>query len=83
MSDQELWAWAQADGRAVVTENVKDFIPLAVASGDGHFGLILTNNQSFPRHPPGHVGAMVSALRKLHAARPGDDATGWVHWLRP
>ncbi len=83
-SDAEVWAWAQSQQRSVVTEDAKDFIPLAVASGGDHFGLILTHNSSFPRHSSGlFVGKLVSALDHLHLARPGDDRTGWVHWLQP
>ncbi len=81
-SDPDLWAWAQAQRRAVVTENAKDFLPLAAASGAGHFGLILTNNASFPRHQPRFVGEIMSALDRLHVARPQTEGSGWVHWLQ-
>lgn len=82
-TDAEVWAWAQAQQRAVVTEAAKDFLPLASASGGDHFGLILTSNASFPRHQARFVGELVSALDRLHLARPGNDLSGWVHWLRP
>ena len=81
-TDAELWAWAQAQRRAFVTENQKDFLPIAAAS-PGHFGLILTHNRSLPRHRPRFIGDMVHALDRLHLARPGDDASGWVDSLKP
>jgi predicted nuclease of predicted toxin-antitoxin system len=82
-SDAELWDWAQGHRRALVTENAKDFLPLAAANAEGHFGLILTHNRSLPRHNPRFVGVIVSALDRLHLARPGDDPSGWVDWLQP
>lgn len=84
LSDPELFAAAQEDGRAVVTENVKDFAPLAAGPHLGdHHGVILTTNRSLPRHRDGFVGALATALRDFLDAHPGGEPRSLVHWLQP
>jgi predicted nuclease of predicted toxin-antitoxin system len=64
-SDAVIFAAAQAEGRAIVTENAGDFRPLAsfqVEHGSSHAGLILTSNHRFPRNDPRTIGRLVSAL---------------------
>jgi predicted nuclease of predicted toxin-antitoxin system len=84
-SDAELFEAAQQMGRAVVTENVADFLPLAgriQARGVPHHGLVLTTNRSFPCHRPRFVGAMTAALAAyLDAPAARDEPVGLVHWL--
>ncbi len=85
-SDPELFAHAQGLRRAVVTENVKDFLPLDAASharDEPHYGLVLTTNGSFPRHRDRFVGAVPRALRDFLDDHPNVTAVSAVHWLRP
>lgn len=68
MSDALLFALARSEGRAIVTENVRDFRPLArqtIAAGGAHHGLILSDNRRLPRHRPGTLGRVVGALAVL------------------
>jgi predicted nuclease of predicted toxin-antitoxin system len=53
LSDTALFAAAQQLQRAIVTENVKDYLPLDARShtlAEPHWGLVLTTNHAFPRH---------------------------------
>lgn len=80
--DAAVFELAIAERRALLTENVPDFIPLATAatsSGRDHSGLILTSNRSFPRARPATTGAIVEALAALSRKRP--DLTNQVVWL--
>jgi predicted nuclease of predicted toxin-antitoxin system len=73
-SDADVLAAAQADGRVLVTENVRDYRPLEaalVAGGSRHCGLVYTSNRSFPRGDPATVGLLVRALDGLLSA--GED----------
>jgi predicted nuclease of predicted toxin-antitoxin system len=67
-SDEELFAAALAEDRALVTENVPDFRRLeadALARGEAHAALIFTTNRQFPRGEPGTTGRLVEALHAL------------------
>lgn len=85
--DPEVFDTAQEERRAVVTENVPDF--LAVISDyqqreRPHWGLVLTSNRSFPRHRPGHgVRRLVAALDALLGQHTNDKPRSEVIWLRP
>jgi hypothetical protein len=84
LPDGDLVAVAQGERRAVVTENVADFAPLADshdARGTGHFGLILVPAGTYPRGPPRTIGHMVSALDGLAGRYPVDQPTSLRHWL--
>ena len=84
LSDPLLFAAAQEVGRAVVTENIKDFAPLAATSDtDNHHGLVFTTNRTFPRHRSAFIGAMVLSLRVFMQAHPDGEARSLVHWLQP
>src|SRR5688572_3046408 len=66
--DEFIFAFAQVEDRAVVTEDASRFLPLAanvLRSGGTHCGLILTTARSFPRHNPRTNGRLVSALHVL------------------
>ena len=84
-SDEELFEIAQSLGRAVVTENVADFLPLDArmqGRGPAHHGLLLTTNRSFPRHSSRVVGALTGALADYLDGSVGVDApASVVHWL--
>lgn len=67
-SDPEVLSAAQAGGRALVTENVRDFRPLEadLIARDGHHpGLVYTSNRQFPRGHPATAGQLVRALDSL------------------
>ena len=67
-SDEEIFAAALAEGRALVTENVPDFRRLeadALARGEPHATLVFTSNRQFPRGEPRTTGRLVEALYVL------------------
>ncbi|MDQ6617325.1 MAG: DUF5615 family PIN-like protein [Actinomycetota bacterium] len=84
-SDPALFATAQRIERTIVTENVKDFMPLAAEShahAQPHWGLVFTTNQSFPRHHDRFIGAMIRALCALLDDETRHIAVSAIHWLR-
>jgi hypothetical protein len=86
LSDPDLFTATQYLERSTVTENVKDCLPLDArshAQAEAHWGLVLTTDQSFPRHQDFFMGALVRALRPLLAAHPDPAAVSAIYWLRP
>ncbi len=81
--DHEVVATAWREERAVVTNNVKDFRPLAaerVASGHGHTGLILLPaGRSRSR---GATGAIADAIESVMRAHP-DGIPSAEYWIAP
>lgn len=76
VSDTALLEAAAAEQRALVTNNVRDFAPLAVrwaAEGHDHYGLIFTSDHSLPRSRK-TIGRFVDALRRLSDAEPAPEA---------
>ena len=85
LSDEALFAVAQDMGRAVVTENVEDYVPLdadAHARGVVHHGLVFTTNRSFPRHRSAFVGRVIRALEELLRHRGESMPSSLTHWLK-
>jgi predicted nuclease of predicted toxin-antitoxin system len=71
--DEEIFAAAFAEERALVTENVPDFRRLeaeALARGEAHASLVFTSNRQFPRGQPGTIGQLVEALHELLSEAP-------------
>ena len=69
-SDAEQFTWAAAEGRAIVTYNVVDFLGLAdqfLARGQDHSGLILVSERTIPQRD---VGGLPRALEAALAAYP-------------
>jgi len=67
-ADEDVFEHARSAGRAVLTENVRDYRPLAEAlltAGESHAGLVFTTNKRWPRSDP---GALISALEALLAS---------------
>lgn len=63
--DENILDYACDEGRAVVTENVRDYRPLAearLATGGSHSGLVLTTGKRWPRSS---IGALIAALDRL------------------
>jgi len=87
--DEDVLNAASEERRAVVTDNVGDFLSIHrqwLARGHPHHGLVLFTNRSFPRHRPDRfVRSMLHALGELLESHPGAglEATSWLHWLAP
>jgi hypothetical protein len=67
MSDEEILAYAAGVGRALVTANIKDFVPLDQrykTAGRSHAGLVLISTKGFPQDRS-FTGAVVTALDRL------------------
>jgi hypothetical protein len=83
--DEDVFAAAQAEGRVVVTENVRDLRPIALeweAEGRLHHGVVFTTNRRFPRARPRTVGRLVSALADLVERSGGlDEPSNPEIWL--
>jgi hypothetical protein len=66
MTDEELFAWAAADNRWLLTENVKDFRPLllrAMQAGGVSSGVLFTSSRTFPRSRQ-NPGPLINALHR-------------------
>lgn len=83
-ADETLWAAARTERRMVVTQDVGDFVRLALqdaAIGRPHPGLVLIHHRWFSRGDR-HVGRLVASLRALLAANPADHPlAGRIIWL--
>jgi hypothetical protein len=67
LPDDQVLAQAAATGRALVTANIKDFMPLDGqyrAAGQAHAGLILVSTKNFPQDR-GYTSAVTGALAAL------------------
>jgi hypothetical protein len=67
LPDDQVLSRAAATGRALVTANIKDFIPLDAqyrAAGPAHAGLILVSAKTFPQNRS-YTSAVTSALAAL------------------
>jgi predicted nuclease of predicted toxin-antitoxin system len=81
--DEEVWAGALAEDRALVSENVQDFRRIeagALARGQPAPHLIFTTNSQFPRGDPRTLGRLVLALDALLRTPPG---TATALFLKP
>jgi hypothetical protein len=84
LPDADVFAVAQAEHRAVVTENIADFTSIvdgADQRGEAHFGLVLIDPVKFPRGQRRTIGHLVTELDRLLTQHPGDQATSLRHWL--
>jgi hypothetical protein len=85
-ADMNVLEWAWQNGRCVLTENVKDFMPLhhdMLARGDHHAGLIFTDPSQFPRSKS-TIGLFVASLDLFVRTRPNDlTLLDQVEWLVP
>jgi len=73
LSDDEIIELARAEGRAVATNNVRDFRPRAaelILAGRGHPGMIFLPGAY--RRSRRDVGRLVGALHALLEATPGE-----------
>lgn len=70
LPDDQLLAYATVEGRALVTANIKDFVPLDGryrATSQSHAGLILVSSKTFPPNR-GFTTAVTAALAVLLSA---------------
>src|SRR5262245_17813087 len=84
LADPDLFAIAQQERRAVVTENVADFARIADGCdqrGGEHHGIVLLDSRRYPRGNLRTIGRVVEALERLLEQYPRDDATSLRHWL--
>jgi predicted nuclease of predicted toxin-antitoxin system len=68
LSDAALLQWAHDHERALITENVVDFLALHaiwLRSGERHSGIVLASNAAYPRAKASTIGALVKALSQL------------------
>lgn len=82
-ADPDLLVWAASEGRAIVTENVRDFAPLAqqwAQARRDHAGLIFTNPRRFARSTQASPGNLIEALGALAEAG-WPDAPSATTWL--
>jgi len=81
-SDEEISAWASAEGRWLLTENVKDVRPImlrALPGGPPGCGLLFTSSRAFPRSRK-NPGPLINALHAwLTAGSPAPPVT--ESWL--
>jgi Domain of unknown function (DUF5615) len=73
LPDDQILAHAASRGRALVTANIKDFVPLDAryrAADQTHAGLILVSSKTFPQDRT-YTAAITSALSVLlsHSTR--------------
>jgi hypothetical protein len=67
LPDDQILSHAAATGRALVTANIKDLVPLDAryrAAGQAHAGLILVSAKTFPQNR-GYTDAVTGALAAL------------------
>jgi hypothetical protein len=84
LADADVFALAQQERRAVVTENIDDFSVIATGydqRGKAHHGLVLVPPGSYPRGRAGTIGRMATELDGLLAEHPGTTPTSMRHWL--
>jgi hypothetical protein len=83
-SDDELLDRCAAAGRALLTNNVGDFIAITqrwAGEGRRHAGVAFTSDASLPR-THATIGTYVDLLQALLSEHPGEDAfVDRIHWL--
>jgi predicted nuclease of predicted toxin-antitoxin system len=84
LADTDIFALAQPERRAIVTENIDDFSVIANGydqRGQAHYGLVLVQPGNYPRGDPATIGRMVTALDRLLKDHPKSTPTSLRHWL--
>lgn len=83
LTDEELLRAATRDGRAVVTENAKDFDRIVRAwslSGEHHAGVVFTSPRRYRRATKAYPANLVAGLASL-LSDPSADQVDMIHWL--
>lgn len=84
-SDEVVLDAAAASGRALVTNNVRHFVPIVRRwEGEGrmHAGLVFTSDRSLPRSADG-IGDLARALERLEGEHGPGGLGGTTVWLAP
>ena len=77
LPDDHVLAYATSEGRALVTANIKDFVPLDGryrAAGQSHPGLILVSTKTFPQSrafPSAITASLATLLSDTAKIQPG------------
>ena len=84
LSDSDVLALAQAEHRAIVTDNLRDFRPLhheaITPGGSGHFGMIFIPGGY--RRTKADTGKIIAALEAILRQYPGEsDLANGEAWL--
>jgi predicted nuclease of predicted toxin-antitoxin system len=86
LGDEQLLRRMVQERRAIMTNNVKDFVLLAgrmAVVNDQHYGLLFTSDRSMPRHSDA-IGRFVDLLdRFLQRHEDEDSHRNRMHWLSP
>lgn len=86
IDDCVLLDHAASGHRAVVTDNIPDFVRCHQRRLDRdlpHSGLLLFTNDTFPRHRHEvFVSRVLAALERQLQAHPGDNDSSWIRWLQ-
>lgn len=83
LEDNELLAFATREGRALLTENAKDFDRIARSrSGrsEHHAGVVFTSPRRYHRGSAAYPANLIEALRGL-LVEPPTEQTDSIHWL--
>lgn len=83
LADEELLRVASADGRAIVTENARDFDRIVrawAAAGEHHAGVIFTSPRRFHRGSSAYPANLITALDAV-LREPPQHAQDWIRWL--
>ena len=84
LPDEELLRAASRTGRAVVTENARDFDRIVrswAVTGEHHAGVVFTSPRRYHRGSNAYPANLVAALGMLMADPPSGDGD-WVFWLQ-
>ena len=85
-SDRNVFAVAQEEGRALLTDDMgfRSIDAEHRARGETHCGLIFTSNKRFPRGQPRTVGRLMRALDGFLSgeATALAERSSFTHWLR-
>jgi Domain of unknown function (DUF5615) len=74
LPDEEILIGAAEAGRALVTANIKDFMPIDAryrATGRAHAGLIMVSTKPFPQNRA-YIAAVTTALNSLLTSPSGE-----------
>ena len=83
LPDEEILIGAAEAGRALVTANIKDFMPIDAryrATGRTHAGLIMVSTKTFPQNRA-YVCAVTAALNSLLTST-SDELAGQIIFLQ-
>lgn len=84
LPDADVWALAQREGRAVVTEDVADFLRLEAwwrSRGDRHCGLLVLRRERLLRRHDAAVRVAAERLVALLEHRSPEELVDLVQWV--